>query len=58
MLLQLVVISARAERIRRIAYSRFAFVCMEGESVGGSTSQSKLRASGHGVPLRSIYLSI
>lgn len=47
MLLQLVVISARAERIHRIARSRFTFVCME--SVGGSLYEPK-QIEGFGPP--------
>lgn len=66
MLPQLVAISARAESYipAYSSLSRFAFVCMEGESVAAlrAAGQSKLRASGHGVlslfPSLPPYLSI
>lgn len=57
MLPQLVAISASAESYTvAIAHSRFAFVCMEGESVAAlrAAGQSKLRASGYRVLPQSI----
>lgn len=66
MLPQLVAISARADSHTdsiaslSLSPSRFAFVCMEGESVAAlrAAGQSKLRASGHGARPRSISLSL